>query len=372
MKQKILVFAGATFVFGAEKVTLNVIDGLHKKGYDLKILISSWNNGDFIRRLGNISIQDFETISLGWYYITKLLWSLDSLINYPKSILKFRRIIKQYKPNVIYTTSFRPILLLFPFMNTKIIYNVQDPNSESKSSRFFIKLIDKKVTKYTACSAFIKLDLISCGIEPNKIDIIHNGVDVNEGVLEKTLNSDNLSKFNVGIAGQIIPRKGHDDVIEAFRLLKENGNSCQLTIVGKGDDDFILDLKRKIHAYDLGESVFWKGYKVDPKEIYDSIDLLLAPSLNNEPFALVVLEAGALGIPSIVSNRGGFPESIIDGYNGFIVNANSPAQIAAKIEVLIKNPTLLDEMRTNAKLHIAKNFSNVNMINKLEKTINSL
>lgn len=370
MGKKIIVFAGATYMFGAEKVTMNVIKGLQGEKYDITVLINGWNNGDFIKNLEINNIINHQVLYLGWYYLTKPLWSINSLLHYPAAFFKFMLLVKKLSPDIIYVTSYRPLLLLYPLIRKKVIYNVQDPNSESKQGRFFIRLVDKKVFKYTACSNAIKNDLIQCGINANKIEVVHNGVDVpinhNEALDQKIFKS-----ITVGIVGQIIPRKGHEDVVEALLILKNKKIKLKLSIIGSGDERFIKHLKNLIEKYQLEDYVKWVGYTTEISEIYNSIDILIAPSRNNEPFALVVLEAGVYGKPVIVTNKGGFLESVKDGYNGFIVNANSPLELADKLLCFVDNPNLINSMGQNMKEKITTHFSNQIMIQKLQAVIES-
>jgi UDP-N-acetylglucosamine:LPS N-acetylglucosamine transferase len=142
--KKILVFAGATYVYGAEKVTLEVIGFLQKAGHKIHCIVNGWNDGVFIEQLNKANIP-FTTVKLGWYYFSKIKWSLDSLIHYPGAIRQFIKISKNEKPDIVYITSYRPVILLYPFFKTNTIYHVHDPLSETKQGRFFIKIADKKI-----------------------------------------------------------------------------------------------------------------------------------------------------------------------------------------------------------------------------------
>jgi glycosyltransferase involved in cell wall biosynthesis len=99
--------------------------------------------------------------------------------------------------------------------------------------------------------------------------------------------------------------------------------------------------------------------------------VLVAPTKNDEPFALVALEAGYFGIPAIVTRSGGFMESIIDGETGFIVNKNAPAEIAAKLSRLWQSPALINEMGANARKNITQHFSLDIMEEKITSFVNN-
>lgn len=114
LKKSILIIANGNYISGAEKVTLDVMHGLKEQGYNLHCMASGWNDGDFIGRVKSIEIPVTIT-KLGWYYVSKILWSIDSLIHYPGGIVRFLRLKKKFHADLVYIISFRHIILLWPF-----------------------------------------------------------------------------------------------------------------------------------------------------------------------------------------------------------------------------------------------------------------
>ena len=174
--------------------------------------------------------------------------------------------------------------------------------------------------------------------------------------------------LRIGIIGQVIPRKGHEDVIEALNKLQTEIN-FSLRIFGTGPGEFKSELKKKINLYNLDEKITWMGFVENQKEIYSELDLLLAPTRNEEPFALVALEAGASAIPSIVTKSGGFSESIIDGETGYLIDKENPEQLAEKIKLFYKHPHLLKEMGLLARKRVNEKFNILEMNKKLNAII---
>ena len=360
--KKLLVIAGGNYIFGAEKVTLDVIEGFSKNGYEVNAIISGWGNGAFAKVLDNLQIK-YHKLKLGWYYVSKILWSLDSLVHYPGAILKFLRIRKNYKDWPVYIISFRQVILLWPFFEKNIIYHIHDVNSNSRRSRFFIKIINRKVSRFIAVSNFIKRDLILCGIGADKIEVIHNGIALPEKVgAPKKYMQENI--LHIGIVGQVIPRKGHEDIIEAINKIQKEVN-LRLYIFGDGSKEFKKELEQKISGYNLTKRVEWMGFFETRERIYEQLDLLVAPTRNDEPFALVALEAGAFSIPSIVTKSGGFPESINDGETGYVIEKENVEQLAEKIALFFKQPFLLEQMGLLARKRVFEKFNVVEMNKKL-------
>ena len=175
--KRLLVVVNGNYIYGAERVTIDILEGLKESGYKIHCIVSGWNDGNFIKHLGMLGI-DYTIIKLGWYYLTQIKWSLDSLFHYPQAILRFLRVRKKFDSDYIYVISFRQVALLYPFLKNNIIYHVHDNNGIERQSRFFLKRVDKKIIKYIAVSHYVKNDLIECGISPQKIEVIYNGIKI--------------------------------------------------------------------------------------------------------------------------------------------------------------------------------------------------
>ncbi|MFM6926772.1 MAG: glycosyltransferase, partial [Ferruginibacter sp.] len=278
--RKLLVIAGGGYIYGAERVTLDVMAGLKQEGYQLQAIISGWNDGAFAHVLDELQVK-YYPLKLGWYYKSKIKWSLDSLLHYPGALIRFLRVRKQFKDWPVYMISFRQVILLWPFFKKNLLYHVHDVNSSSKQARFFLKIINRKVCRYIAVSEFIKEDLLACGIPAEKIEVIHNGVTILPEI-QKGLNESRT--LTVGIAGQVIERKGHIGLLNAIGLLAEKGLDIALVIAGDGDVDFTDKLKALSRELNIAGKITWRGFKKSLLEIYTGMDVLVAPTLSAEPF----------------------------------------------------------------------------------------
>jgi glycosyltransferase involved in cell wall biosynthesis len=364
---KILALCSGYLLSGKEFVTLNTIRGFQHYGHYCKIFFSGWNDGKFAEKLREMN-ADHEPLKLGWYYLTKISWSLDSLWHYPGAVKKVLRAQKKIRPGIIYTDSFRPVILLYPFLKGKIVFHVNDPHAFSALNRFLMRVANRKISLYLAASSFIKKDIIACGVNEHKIMVVHNGVPMPAEAVKEYMPA---KKIRIGIAGQVLPRKGHEDVVEACSLLRGK-IPFELKIFGSGAKDFIQQLKNAVKEKNIEDDVEWMGFQSDKKEIYDSLDVLLAPTRNEEPFALVALEASGYRVPVIASKSGGFYESVVDEKTGFLVNKNSPAEIAAKLTWLYNNPQQLMQMGNNAREYATTNFSIEKMNEKIEQIFSEL
>jgi len=120
--------------------------------------------------------------------------------------------------------------------------------------------------------------------------------------------------FRLGVAGRLIPLKGMGIVLHALKdMLRRSDRPVELWIAGVGP--LASFLARETKALNLGDSVTFKGCVQDMGSFYQSIDLLVVPSVR-EPFGLVALEAAAHGCPTVGSRVDGIPEAVADGKTG--------------------------------------------------------
>jgi len=78
----------------------------------------------------------------------------------------------------------------------------------------------------------------------------------------------------------------------------------------------------------------------------------------------VISQAEATGLPVIATKHSGFPEQVIENWNGFLVPEGDPEAIAAKIIYLVENPERWPELGRNARQHVLLNYDNKSLIDK--------
>ncbi len=155
--------------------------------------------------------------------------------------------------------------------------------------------------------------------------------------------------------GQIKKRKGFEEIIEALSLLKKQGFSLKLVILGEvtnpRDVDFADRLKKKVRAEEL--NVEFKGYLPQEKvaEVYRQADIFVHGSYT-ETLGMVIMEAMLSGLPVVATRTDGGRYLVEERRTGFLVQSQSPEAIAKKIEILIKNPGLKKKMGARGRKRI--------------------
>ncbi len=175
------------------------------------------------------------------------------------------------------------------------------------------------------------------GIETNPLGFEYDELPARKKRADRTL--------VFGYAGQIIPRKGVNYLIEAFRNISQQ-NIC-LHIWGKIDPNTSYGSLIK-HMADADERIRLFGeYKPEQLQyIFSTFDVAVIPSLM-ENYPMIVQEAFIHKVPVIATRAGGIPEAVIHGRNGLLVKPGSADEIQSAIETLIAKPALVAELSGN-------------------------
>lgn len=156
--------------------------------------------------------------------------------------------------------------------------------------------------------------------------------------------------------GRLAEKKGVTYLIEAMKKV-----DALLIIVGDGPlRKELVEQAKKINDYENIEKIKFLGAKTheELKEVYASADVFVIPSVkakdgDTEGFGLVMLEAMASGIPIVASNSGGITQLIQDGINGLLCDEKNSEQLAEKINELITNEELNQQIKANQERFIA-------------------
>ena len=168
------------------------------------------------------------------------------------------------------------------------------------------------------------------------------------------------SKFTFVFVGRIVHDKGMDELVEAFCQLKDADQRVRLWLIGNFEDslDSISDATRDSIANVDGIEFLGPQYGDDLVAHYAAADCFVFPSYR-EGFPNTVLEAGAMGLPSIVTDINGSREIIRNGENGLIVPSKDTKALYCAMEELIANYEMRDKMASNARKMIAERFDKV-------------
>ncbi|KKQ17935.1 MAG: Glycosyl transferase group 1 [Berkelbacteria bacterium GW2011_GWA1_36_9] len=204
--------------------------------------------------------------------------------------------------------------------------------------KWLLKIFSKKYLKKTR--------VITGGVDlqgwlrPEKIKIIDKKYNLTD-------------KKVVIFSGKLTKPKGVKYLIKAAPKIK-----AEIFILGGGDEkkqlmELTKGLKLK-NVHFLG--YFGKEYVNELKEFYARADVVVVPSIWDEPLGLVVLEAMSSSTPVVASNKGGIPLAVKDNVNGFLVRARSAKAIAKAVNLILKNEKLQEKMGLEARRTVEEKF----------------
>lgn len=158
------------------------------------------------------------------------------------------------------------------------------------------------------------------------------------------------SDKNIISIGRLSKEKGYLDLIDVFKLINEEDKECKLHIIGDGLEK--TKIEKKIKELNLNDYITLYGYR-DKKFIHEKLNdmsLYLMTSYE-ESFGLVLLEAGAYGIPSIAFNSAeGATEIIRDNVDGYLIEDRNKENMKEKALELLNNKNKLAGFGHEARL----------------------
>ena len=215
----------------------------------------------------------------------------------------------------------------------------------------------------------MKDDIIRLGINPLKINLVYNGIDLkrfyprteNEE-LKKSLRVNGKGPI-IGTVGRMVSEKGHVYLIQALKYLNLEFKDLRCLFVGEGP---LLEPLKKL-AYDRGvhDMCIFAGMRKDVEHIYPVLDIFVLPSLR-EPFGLVLLEAMASEIPSIATGCGGPLELIKSDINGVLVPPKNSQMLAAAIKNLLLDRNKANTIAKEGRKTVEKYFDVKNFAKKID------
>ena len=195
-------------------------------------------------------------------------------------------------------------------------------------------------------------------VKPSQVIICPNGIkDEHPGMIPKRTNSIPQMLF----LSNLITSKGVVVLLDACKILKEKGADFKCTYVGAESNEIdTTKFNDMVKERNLQDSVQYIGkqYGKDKETCYANSDIFVFPTFYyNECFPLVLLEAMSYGLPCISTNEGAISEIIDDGKTGFIVDKDNPQMLAEKLEVLIKDAALRQEMGNAGKKKFEEGYT---------------
>ena len=161
--------------------------------------------------------------------------------------------------------------------------------------------------------------------------------------------------FTFVFVGRIVRDKGINELVAAFDRLHRKMPETRLVLVGRREDHLDPVLPATLDRINDGNGIEAVGGQSDVRPFYAAADALVFPSYR-EGFPNVVIEAGAMGLPSIVTDINGSREIILDGQNGVIIPPRDEDALYQAMKRFVEHPDEVAEMASNARPLIASRY----------------
>jgi len=380
-KKKILWFTDTIDDLNGVSVTLKTIDKIsERKGLPLKI-ISSLNSEE--RENSRLSSN---IILIPEVYSFPLPYYPDIKIKIP-SFLKALKIVDQLNPDEIYISTPGPVgmlgVIISRLLNIKSI-GVFHTDFASEISYISEKedlsqLIETLLVKFYSLMSFAAVPsheyiefLEKRGIPKSKLTKFNRGIETDVFYPKKSfLELQKRKKVSLLYVGRVSMDKNIDFAIKVFMELQRRYKDIEFKIVGAGPN--LEEFKKRYKDVD---NLIFKGkveYNKLP-DIYSDADFLIFPSLT-ETFGMVVLEAQACGVCSIVSDVGGPKEIIDNGKTGFSLPTQNYDDWVNLISQLIEekryNPENYIKFREEARRRVLEYYNWDNIIEQMFQESNN-
>lgn len=167
-----------------------------------------------------------------------------------------------------------------------------------------------------------------------------------------------VGKIRVILTARMIMEKGVFILTEAAEKLRSKyEDKAEFLLVGGIDDHPGAITEEQLDKVCDGRYIQWLGYRTDVKELLQSSHIVAFPSYYMEGLPKSLIEADAIGRPVITCNSVGCKEAVIDGYNGYLIPTKNVNSLVEKLDILLSDAALRQEMGRNSRKYAEENFS---------------
>ena len=346
---------------------LYIVDSIKRGGMERRMLellkgISAYNQVKVQIMVLSPSIGYPDFFDLGYkIHIEKRTLKKD-----PKIFLKFYKLCKSFKPDIVHSWGTMSAIYAIPAVKLlKIpLINANIRDATDWKNPFNSKLLRAKFS-------FLFSDVIlsnsmaglkSFGVSGKKGFCIRNGIDINRA--KNLVSSDEIRHTHkiktpkvVGMVGGFNNRKDFQTYVKAAEMILEKYDDVTFMAIGGGPH---LEPTKAMVADKFKERILFPGQLKDVESVINIFDVgVLATNSDKhgEGISNSIMEYMLLGKPVVATNGGGTPEIVDDVKTGFLVAPRDPYQLMGKIELLLNDPDLAQFMGAKGQEKILREFT---------------
>lgn len=341
--QNILFIVRTMGLGGTENVVLQLCEILSDKVN--KIVVCS-SGGVHEKKLQEMGIKHYMIPDIASKNPMDMLKSCRSI----KNVIKKERI-------TIAHSHHRMAALYAELVAPKSVVKVANAHNTFTDKKKLTQLAYRN-TKVIAVGEMVKKNLTEYfGVSKEQVCVIHNAVKPFGGnivPIEALYQEHEKGNVLIGNIGRLSKQKGMTYFIEAAEITAKAHPEARFIIVGDGEEK--KQLHEQVEAKRLLDKVLFLGYRNDIQNVMSQLDFVVLSSLW-EGLPLTPIEAYSVGKTVIGTAVDGTPEIIRDGIDGYLVEPRNPVQLAEKMNELIENPEMRENMGIQAMKRYRDEFS---------------
>jgi glycosyltransferase involved in cell wall biosynthesis len=359
--------------------------GLRSRGYETTLVAGSLARGE--------ESMSFVADSLGVPVVTiEQLHREISPVRDALAVVRLARLLRTVRPQILHThtakagaigrfavllaTGARPPIVVHTF-HGHVLRGYFGP-LRTRLFRLLERWLARVTTALIAVSPEVRDDLVALGVAPaEKFTVIRLGIELDERIGESAARRAEMrrllgiprERFTVGWIGRMTAVKRTDDVLLAFKRLRELGVDACLCMVGDGPDRDHVE--QRASELGIARDCLFLGYQEDVAPFYGAFDAVVLPS-GNEGTPVSAIEALAGGRPVVATRVGGVPDVIRDGVDGFLVDPGDVEQLAARLAELAGDPALRERLGAKGRAHVVPRYSVERLLDDVDRLYRSL
>jgi len=336
-------------VGGVETGTVDFSRELAKRGHGV-IVVSG--GGRMVKDLADINVRH---IKLPVY--KKSLFTVFAMVK------KLEYILKEERIDIVHARSRVPAIIAFfasrhtdaSFITTAHGYYSTHLLSRIMSWGKFVIVASNIIGRHM---------IEDFGVPHERIRFVPRGVDLERFRFKAIDTSQHKTEYRIGVVGRITPIKGHSFFLQAIARAIRIFPKVKILIVGdapKDKPEYKDSLSRLTRQLGIEKFVEFLGSRHDIPRVMSELDLLVLPSVGQEAFGRVIIEAGASGVPVIATRIGGAVDIIEDGKTGLLVEPGNIMEMVNSIIKLLQDRPFAKNIAIEARKKVEKEYSLIRM-----------
>jgi len=306
--------------------------------------------------------------------------------------LRLARLIRKVRPHILHTHTAkagavgraaallagnaRPPVVVHTF-HGHVLRGYFDPLS-TRVFRQLERTLARSTTALVAVSPQVRDDLVELDVAPaTRFAVVRLGIELDQRVSPGSNGRGETRRvlgigerpFTVGWIGRMTGIKRTDDVLLAFKSLRERGIDARLCLVGDGPDRD--QVERRAHELGVMRETLFLGYQEQVASFFAAFDVFVLPSAN-EGTPVTAIEALAAGKPVVATRVGGIPDVVRDGEDGFLVAPGDVEALADRLAELATDDALRERMGEAARARVRERYSVERLVDDVDRLYRSL